>query len=263
LDRRREPLPTRVQDTSPLPPAYRDAVARGLADLGIALPASALTAIEGHVRLLLAWTPAINLTAIRQPAAVAVGHVVDSLSALPLVAERVPRRMLDLGSGGGFPGLPLAAALAGLGRETEVTLLEPIGKKARFLETVAEATGLAARVVVAARRAEGLVREPGARGAWDVVTARAVASTADLVELAFPLLGPGRALIAWKRGGLTAELDAAARAVDALGGGTLDVVDIAVRGLDEHRLVVASRSGGGHVPERYPRDPGQRRRRPW
>ena len=71
------------------------------------------SAIDGHVRLLLAWNQSINLTAIRDPEAVAIGHVVDSLSALPVMRERGLRRFVDLGSGGGFPGLPVAAALDG------------------------------------------------------------------------------------------------------------------------------------------------------
>ena len=259
MDRRREPLPTRVQDTPPLPEAYHDALRRGLADVGIALGPDALGAIDGHVRLLLAWTTAINLTAIREPADVALGHVVDSLSALPLLRDRAPRHLLDLGSGGGFPGLPLAAALS----EVDVTLLEPVRKKARFLETVAHATGLADRVTLAALRAEQVAPDPARRGRWDIVTARAVGSTADLIELAFPLLVPGGALVAWKRGDLSAELDGAARAVDAIGGGTLDVLDVEVQALNEHRLVVAQRSTHGRVPDAYPRDPSQRRRRPW
>jgi 16S rRNA (guanine527-N7)-methyltransferase len=259
LDRRREPLPTRVQDTPALPDTYRDALRVGLGDLGIALVPAAGAAIEGHVRLLLAWTTAINLTAIREPAAIALGHVVDSLSALPLIGELAPRHLLDVGSGGGFPGLPLAATLGG----TAISLLEPIGKKARFLQTVADATGLAERVSVLPRRAEDVAHDPVHRGSWDVVTARAVASTADLVELAYPLLAPGGTLVAWKRGDIGKELEAAARAVDALGGGTLHVIDVEARGLDEHRLVVARRRADGPVPDPYPRDPGQRRRRPW
>ena len=82
---------------------------------------------------------AINLTAIREPAAVAGRHVIDSLSAVSVAPRsRALDRVLDLGSGGGFPGLPLAAALPGLA----VVLLEPIGKKARFLTTAVAATGL-------------------------------------------------------------------------------------------------------------------------
>jgi 16S rRNA (guanine527-N7)-methyltransferase len=93
------------------------------------------------------------------------------------------------------------------------------------------------------------------------VTARAVATAADLVELAFPLLEPGGILMAWKRGDLDAELGAARRAIDALGGGTVEVRDVAVKDLPGHRLVVATRRGD--VPAAYPRDPAARRRRPW
>jgi 16S rRNA (guanine527-N7)-methyltransferase len=263
LERRREPLPSRVQDAPPLSAAYDAALERGLADLGVSLTPAARAAIDGHVRLLLAWTTAINLTAIREPAAVALGHVVDSLSALGVLAELAPRRVLDLGSGGGFPGIPLAAALGDGDPTIEVTLLEPIAKKARFLTTVVEATDLGQRALVVARRAEDLARDRSQRTRWDVVTARAVASTADLVELAFPLLTRGGALVAWKRGVLRDELESARRAVDALAGGTLRVVDVAVAGLDEHHLVVATRSGIGDVPDAYPRDVPTRKRRPW
>jgi 16S rRNA (guanine527-N7)-methyltransferase len=215
------------------------------------------TAIDGHVRLLLAWTRHINLTAIRDPSAVATAHVLDSLSAVPWLRDRGAERILDLGSGGGYPGLPLAAALP----DAAVTLVEPIAKKARFLRAVVEATGLADRVTILTARAEALAAEPGRRGTWHVVTARAVASTADLVELAFPLLVPGGSLVAWKRGDLAAELAAARRAIDALGGGTLEVSEVTVAGLPDHRLAIATRTGV--VPGAYPRDPTARRRHRW
>jgi 16S rRNA (guanine527-N7)-methyltransferase len=253
----REPLPTRVQDVPALPDAYAIALERGLADLGLRPGAAARAAIDGHVRLLLAWTSAINLTAIREPAAVATGHVVDSLSAVPWLRDRGAERILDLGSGGGFPGLPIAAMLP----DARVTLLEPIGKKAAFLRAVVDATGLASRASVIADRAEALAADPARRGTWSVVTARAVASTAELVELAFPLLEPGGTVVAWKRGDLDVELARARRAVDALGGGSLEIIDVAAEGLSAHRLVIARRTGA--VPLAYPRDPGARRRRPW
>ncbi len=253
----REPLPTRVQDTPTLPGEYDIALRRGLADLTLDLPADSRTAIDGHVRLLLAWTSAINLTAIRDPASVATAHVVDSLSAVAWLLAHPPERLLDLGSGGGFPGIPLAAALD----TVEVTLLEPVAKKARFLTTAAAATGLGGRVSVAVERAETLAGDPVERGRWPVVTARAVGSTADLVELAFPLLAVGGSLIAWKRGAIEAELAAARRAIRDLGGGTLEDLPVDVSGLADHRLVVATRTGA--VPAGYPRDPGVRRRRPW
>lgn len=260
MDPQREPLPTRVQDTQPMPASYEIALDRGLGDLGLeadlADPA-VRAAIDGHVRLLLAWTPHINLTAIREPAAVATAHVLDSLSALPWLRSRGTDRVLDLGSGGGFPGLPLAATLP----DAAFTLVEPIAKKAGFLRVVVEATGLSDRVTVLTARAEELAADPGRRGTWSVVTARAVASTADLVELSFPLLAAGGSLVAWKRGDLAAELVAARRAIDALGGGTLEVHDVPFAGLTDHRLVIATRTGT--VPDDYPRDPLARRRGPW
>ena len=255
----REPLPTRVEATPPLPPAYHDILSRGLTGLGLELSAASRAAIDGHVRLLLAWTAAINLTAIREPAAVALDHVVDSLSGVAWIRTRGVDRLLDLGSGGGFPGLPLGAAMPDL----EVALVEPIAKKTRFLTTVIEATGLGGRVTAITARAEQLAHDPAQRGHWPAITARAVASTAELVELAFPLLAPGGSLVAWKRGELDAELAGARRAIEALGGGRLDVVHVAVDGLTGHRLVVATRSAHGTVPADHPRDPAVRRRRPW
>ena len=263
MDRRREPLPTRVKDTPPLPTAYDVALRSGLSGLSIVLSDAARKAIDGHVRLLLSWTSAINLTAIREPGAVALGHVVDSLTARDLIAGLAPRRLLDIGSGGGFPGIPLAASLRDDLPDLEITLLEPIGKKARFLETAVGATGMEGTICVEARRAEDLARHRPDTPPWDVVTARAVATTGDLVELAFPSLAPGGTLIAWKRGDITAELVTARRAIEALGGGSLRVVDIPLRELGEHRLVVMERSAAGTVPAAYPRDPAVRKKRPW
>jgi 16S rRNA (guanine527-N7)-methyltransferase len=262
LERRREPLPTRVQDTPPLPATYHKALDDGLASLGLDLTPDARGVVDGHARLLLAWTAAINLTAIREPRAVAVGHVVDSLTSVPAITARRPRRLLDLGSGGGYPGIPVAAILGTAEPGTEMTLLEPIGKKARFLATVVDATALTGRAHVDRRRAEALGRD-GSGVRWDMVLARAVATTADLVELAFPVLAPGGSLVAWKRGDLASELSGARRAVDALGGGDVEVIDVGLKGLDGHRLVVATRAPGGSIPDRFPRDPAQRTRAPW
>ena len=256
LDRVREPLPTRVEDTPDLPAGYDDALRTGLEALGLALDPTARAAIDGHIRLLLAWNTAINLTAIRDPVAAATAHVLDSLAAVPVLRGLGAERLLDLGSGGGLPGIPIAAALPA----RAALLVDATGKKTRFLEAVLDATGLAPRVAVATARAEALARGVD-RGRWPVVTARAVATTADLVELAFPLLVDGGRLVAWKRGDLGDELEAARRAVRALGGGSIETIAVAVPGLADHRLVVVTRRG--HVPDGYPREPAARARRPW
>ncbi|HEU5203590.1 MAG TPA: 16S rRNA (guanine(527)-N(7))-methyltransferase RsmG [Candidatus Limnocylindrales bacterium] len=240
-----------------MPAAYGRALDVGLAEIGVALPGDQREAIDGHVRLLLAWNRVINLTAIRDPADVAIGHVVDSLAALPVLRERGVDRSVDLGSGGGFPGLPLAIALPA----ARTLLADSVGKKVRFLDAVIEATALQGRVETYAGRVETLARDPLHRERWPAATVRAVASLPELAELAFPLLEPGGILIAWKRGDIDEELAAAERAAAALGGGGLDALTVPAPSLPRHCLVVMSKAG--RTPNRYPRDTAQRRRAPW
>ena len=258
LDRSRDPLPTRVEVCPPLPSAYDDALDVALAAGGVVLDAPARRAIDGHVRLLLAWNSAINLTSVRDPAEIAIRHVADSLTALPTLRSARIEGFIDLGSGGGFPGIPLAAAIPSI----EALLIDSIGKKARFLEVATDAIGLAGRIRVGSVRAEGLAADARHRERWPAVTVRAVAPLAELVELAFPLLRPGGLLIAWKRGDLDAELAVGRRAIDALGGGSVDVQAVAQPGLDRHSLVVVRRDQEP-VPVAYPRAPAARRRQPW
>ncbi len=264
MDRHRAPLPTRVDSLPDLPPAYARALDAGLAAIPLELDPAARAAIDAHVRLLLAWNEAINLTAIVEPEAVARLHVLDSLAAVPLLRRRRAAgralRIVDLGSGGGHPGLPFAAALP----EARVLLVDSVAKKVRFLEAAAIATGLAGgRVRTRAIRAEALAAEvrAGEEAPFDVVTARAVGALPDLVELAFPLLAVGGALVAWKRGEITDKVAAARRAAATLGRGTVTSHEPRLPGLDGHRLVVIEKRGA--TPEGYPRDPGRRARARW
>ena len=270
LGPQREPLPTRIDDTHVLPEAYDRALEDGLDRLGLSLAPAARAAIDGHVRLLVAWNAAINLTAIRDPAAIATLHVVDSLTALGVLRAHGARQLLDLGSGAGFPGFPLAVAL----EADRAVLLDSVAKKVRFMAAMAEATGESGRVAAVASRAEGLASDLAGdlaeglagdvsqRERWPVVTARAVAGLAELIELAFPLLEPGGILVAWKRADPGGERAAAGRAIAAVGGGSIDAIDASLAGLlPGHRLIVATKDGP--TPVAYPRDPAVRKRRPW
>jgi 16S rRNA (guanine527-N7)-methyltransferase len=254
LSRQREPLPTRVEDLPPLPAAYTDALDAGLAELDIVLAPAARQAIDDHVRLLLAWTGSINLTSIRDPAEVARLHVLDSLTAIAPLRRRQIARFVDLGSGGGWPGIPLAAALPA----DRALLVESVRKKAGFLDVAVRALGLTGRVAVEPRRAEAVARDPRDREDWPAVTARAVAALPELAELAFPLLAPGGILVAWKRGAIEAEIDAAGAMVEALGGGRIEVVDPGLSGLPGHRLVLVEKAR--RTDSTWPRDPAARRR---
>jgi len=269
----RRDLPTIPATLAPMAAAFGEAIDEGLAELGLlATPAAAPRArrsYEAHARLLREWGAAINLTAIREPADIARRHVCDSLSAVPRLAQLVDpgSSLLDIGSGAGYPGLPLAAALPW----ARVGLLDSIVKKARFLAVAAVAVSdiLAAddgggpRIEAIAERAEDLAEEPDQRDAWDVVSVRAVGSLAEVVELGLPLARTGGLLVAWKReeerGGLRDELRDAGSIIRATGGGRPEVVAIESVALAGHRLVFVPKQHP--TPASYPRPAGRRRRR--
>jgi 16S rRNA (guanine527-N7)-methyltransferase len=269
-------LPTDPSSLPALPAAFAATLDPLLGQLGEVLSDAARGAIEDQARLLLAWSRHVNLTALRSVEQVAREHVADSLAALPLLrrlAAGRPVDLLDLGSGAGYPGLPLAVGLPC----RRVLLLESVGKKARFLAAVAAAaaarwsqTGMppppaggtapGPRIEVRQARAEALAAEAAtATPGWSIVTARAVASLDRLVELALPLLGEPGHLVAWKRddgsGALDREIEAA-RAALARSDARLVAVDaVSLPGLEDHRLVVVRRS-------RHPPRGGPRRRSP-
>jgi 16S rRNA (guanine527-N7)-methyltransferase len=256
----RAPLPA---DPSLCPALPDTAIARfdgGCASLGLGdLPDGARDGILGHLRLLLAWTVAVNLTAIRDPEAAVVGHLLDSLAAVPLLRAAGVRRFVDLGSGGGYPGLPLALALPA----ERALLVDSVVKKAAFLEVAVAAAGVVDQVAVASVRVENLAGDRVHRERWPAVTVRAVASLPELVELAFPLLVPGGILLAWKRAGHGDEETRGLQAVAALGGGSMEVAPLpaAIAGLGDHRLVVVRKTGP--TGRDWPRPPAERKRRPW
>jgi 16S rRNA (guanine527-N7)-methyltransferase len=254
----RDPLPTRVRGLPPLPDEYAEVIRTGLPALATepGLTAAARAAIEDHVRLLLAWNEAINLSGIREAGAIAREHVLDSLTALAPLRRAGIDELVDLGSGGGYPGLPLALALPA----RRALLVESIGKKARFLETIVAAVGAADRIAVAAARAEALAANPRHRGRWQAVVSRAMADLTELAELGLPLLTQGGLIVAWKRRPVDVELAAAGAALARLGGRVRGCESVAVPGLEDHVLVLFEKVGP--TPAGFPRDPSVRRRRP-
>jgi len=201
----REPFELPV--TAPLAPPP-DFSAR-LGALGVTLDDAAVAKLGDFLGRLVAMNERMNLTAIVDPEAAWERHALDALSLVPLLAD-VPAgaSLLDVGSGGGVPGLPLAIARPDLA----VTLVEATQKKAVFLADVAEALGLA-NVTVYAERAEELARSFGGR--FDVVTARAVAKLAALVPLTAPFARAGGRLLLIKGQRAEEELTAAKRALRA------------------------------------------------
>jgi 16S rRNA (guanine527-N7)-methyltransferase len=189
-------------------------------------------------------------TTVRAPREAVDVHIADSLSGLEVEAVREARTIGDLGAGAGFPGLVLAVALP----RARVALVESVGKKCAFMERAAEAAGLQNVEVVCARAEEWRAQE-------DVITARALAPLAVLVEYAAPLLRVGGSLVAWKGVRDAHEERAGAAAAGEVG---LELAEVrSVRpweGVEQRHLYVYSKVT--ETAPRFPRRPGMARKRP-
>jgi 16S rRNA (guanine527-N7)-methyltransferase len=259
----RAALPRSATATPAVDRALWQIVDAGLEEIGFELDAGARSAIEAQVRLLLAWNQHVNLSGLRSIEQIARGHVLDALVAVPFLRRACGEAptLIDLGSGAGYPGLPLAVALPA----SRAALVDSIAKKASFLEAVAAEAG--PNISALSERAEDLADEHDQREAWDLVTARAVGSVAEVAEVGLPLARRGGHVAIWKladeRGQLAAELAAAERISQACGGGRprrIELAAAAAVGLPNHCLVIIDKRRP--TPARYPRPPGERRRRP-
>lgn len=181
-----------------------------LAAIGVSLDGTARERLEWLAGELLRWNRTHNLTAITDPGEIREKHLVDSLTLLPLLKDAA--RLLDLGSGAGFPALPLKIACPGL----EIVSVDAVGKKIAFQRHVARILGLAGFTAVHGR-AEDLPAQPSYHTGFDVVTARALGNLPLLATLAAPCLAPGGRLIAMKGAEGDVELAAAQAELAALG----------------------------------------------
>lgn len=202
--------------------------------------------LERYLDLLFEANRIMNLTRIVDREQAAVGHVADALTLLPMIPAET-RRLADIGSGGGVPGLVLAIALP----ETAVTLVESTQKKAAFLSAAAEKLGLS-NVRVLPLRAEDVAYSPD-RESFDIVTARAVGELVFLVEWALPLVHKGGRLLAMKGQKAAEELVAAAKAIRVLAGGEPVVHPVELPGAEYHVVVEIPKLGT--CLKSYPRRP--------
>ncbi|MDE3102136.1 MAG: 16S rRNA (guanine(527)-N(7))-methyltransferase RsmG [Chloroflexota bacterium] len=235
------------------------AVERAAATLGLHLTDAQLDACARYGAALVEANASVNLTAITDPDDIALKHFLDSFTAHAVRAWSGREKLVDVGSGAGFPGLALQIALPGIA----VTCVEATGKKARAIERFRDLLHLQ-RAEVENARAEDLVRTSAHRERYDVATARALGSLAHCVELLFPFLRVGGDAIVWK-GRVDAELHSAERALAALGGGSVTIVPTASLGLAEElpgRSLVVMRKDRS-TPDVYPRTPAEMKRRPW
>lgn len=231
---------------------------QGAAELGLALNPAQQAQFALYYRELADWNQRMNLTSVIDYAEVQVKHFLDSLTLLPALGGPPPAglRVVDVGAGAGFPGLPLKLAFPQL----RLDLIEATAKKARFLAHLTALLELS-DVAVHSGRAEELAHIPELRAAFDLALARGVAKMPTLLEYTLPFIRRGGRVAAWKHGGIAAELAAAENALRILGGQAGPVYPVTLPGLTDDRIIVTAVKIKP-TPGAYPRRPGMPAKQP-
>lgn len=237
---------------------------QGSQQFNLALTAQQLEQFARYYQALLLWNERFNLTAITDHAGVQVKHFLDCLAGLPILAAELRQpplaertlRCLDVGTGAGFPGVPLKIALS----QWQWTLLDGTGKKILFLTELIGQLGLSG-VNVVQGRAEEVARQPGYREHYDLVTARAVAPLNILVEYLLPLTQPGGLVMIYKGSSAPQEFMEARKAIEVLGGETVRLAPVQVPFLTEKRFILLLKKSRA-TPAAYPRGQGLARKKP-
>ena len=209
-----------------------------------------MTALLTYEKELLEWNQKFNLTAIRDAESIRTKHFLDSFSCVLAWKTSPPNQLIDVGTGAGFPGLPLKILYPNM----KLTLVESVGKKAMFCQHIVRVLGLE-HVEVFQARAEDLGQDPAHREKYDWAIARAVANLNVLSEYLIPLVKIGGAVLAQKGESGPAEAQSAEDAMKLLGGKLKQLIPVNLPGVaDDRYLVVVEKVAA--TPPRYPRKPG-------
>lgn len=232
----------------------------GARQLGIDLNARRVKQFELYYQKLIEWNEKINLTTIVGYQEAQVKHFLDSISVISALTreemDKADFSIIDIGTGAGFPGLPLKILLA----ESRLVLVDSTAKKVAFLRCVTRELGLD-NVEIVCGRAEEIAHLPLYRQRFDLALSRAVASLPVLAELALPFCRIGGKFVAQKKGEVEQEMKKAVKAIETLGGKLGQVKRIELEGLRDGRyLVIIDKIYP--TPEKYPRRPGVPGRRP-
>lgn len=220
----------------------------GLDELGIALKDEQMQQFLTYYEMLVEKNKVMNLTAITEFDEVVEKHFLDSLSLVKAYDLTQPVRILDLGTGAGFPGIPLKIAFP----ELEIVLADSLNKRILFLDEVIAELGLQ-KITTVHARAEELAKNKEYRESFDLVVSRAVANLASLSEYCVPFVKLGGKFISYKSGEIDEELVNAKRAIFLLGGKTEEVVKFDL--YDQKRSFVLIKKEKG-TPKTYPRKAG-------
>lgn len=221
---------------------------------GVALSDNQLAAFQKYAELLVEWNQKMNLTAITEPEEIAVKHFVDSLMLLKYIDIPENAALIDVGTGAGFPGIPIKI----FSPSVQVTLLDALNKRVGFLDTVSKALGHNNRCLHL--RAEEGGRKPELREQFDVATARAVASMATLAEYCLPYVKVGGVFAALKGFEVEEELEEAKPAIKLLGGKIERVEQYTLAGEQKRSVVIIKKIS--QVSTKYPRSSAKMAKNP-
>jgi|HigsolmetaAR202D_1030399.scaffolds.fasta_scaffold00079_48 16S rRNA (guanine527-N7)-methyltransferase len=237
-------------------------LAESAAAWGLTLSHTQLDQFATYAKELQSWNERVNLTAITDPEGITIRHFIDSLSCATVWGDN-PSSLIDIGTGAGFPGLPLKI----LRPELKLALVESIGKKTAFLRHIVALLGLD-NVEVLDSRAEEIGRKPQHREQYDVALGRAVADMRVLAEYCLPLCKVGGRFLAPKSQSIQEELEGARFAIERLGGQIAGVEKVVLpqsapdgqASTLERVIVVVEKTSP--TPANYPRANGVPSRRP-
>ena len=205
---------------------------------------------------LLEWNSQFNLTAIRSPEEIETKHFMDSLSLLPILQKYQVKSLIDIGTGAGFPGIPLKIVNPAL----KLVLVESVEKKAKFCRHIIQTLNLNDSDVIV-ERAEAAGQKKNYREQFDCAVARAVAALPALLEYLLPLVHVGGLVIAQKSAAVDEEIKQAKNACAILGGGKIQVKPVTIPGLEaERNLVIIEKVKP--TPMMYPRRVGLPAKKP-
>ena len=235
-----------------------DLLKAGAAALGVYLDSLQIAQFHRYYQELVDWNRRVNLTSVTDCVEVQSRHFVDSLSVSAVLNGSLldGGRALDVGSGAGFPGLPLKIAFPKL----RITLMDATNKKASFLRHVSRVLGLD-DVEVLAGRAETLAHDAGLREEFDLVLSRAVAQLSVLAELTLPFCRLGGLVVAQKGVGVDTEVRQARKAIEAVGGTLKEVREVQFADFDAGAVLVVIEKEAT-TPPKYPRRSGIPVKRP-